>query len=162
MVAERYYGCAWLPLAGLIPGAMVGVLGLGVVMTELALVLAAVGGLAQIPGLDWLINEGGQLLQSVGRAIGGFVGGIVGGFMGGVSSAFPQIGADLAQFMANVQPFIDGARGIDSSLLEGVKALAGAILIITGVDLLESLTSWLTGGSSLGALLRNLFHSARP
>lgn len=143
-------------LAGLIPGAMVGVLGLGVVMTELALVLAAVGGLAQIPGLDWLINEGGQLLQSVGRAIGGFVGGIVGGFMGGVSSAFPQIGADLAQFMANVQPFIDGARGIDSSLLEGVKALAGAILIITGVDLLESLTSWLTGGSSLGAFAEEL------
>ena len=99
-------------LAGLIPRAMVGVLGLGVVMAELALVLAAIGGLAQIPGLEWLINEGGQFLQSVGRAIGGFVGGIVGGFMGGVSSAFPQIGADLAQFMANVQPFVDGARGI--------------------------------------------------
>ena len=143
-------------LAGLIPRAMVGVLSLGVVMAELALVLAAIGGLAQIPGLEWLINEGGQFLQSVGRAIGGFVGGIVGGFMGGVSSAFPQIGADLAQFMANVQPFVDGAGRIDASLLESVKALADAILIITGVDLLENLTSWLTGGSSLGAFAEEL------
>ena len=44
-------------LAGLIPSAMVGVLGLGVVMAELAVVLAAIGGLAQIPGLDWLIGK---------------------------------------------------------------------------------------------------------
>lgn len=60
---------------------MVGVLGLGVVMAELAVVLAAIGGLAQIPGLDWLIGEGGKLLQTIGNAIGGFIGGIVGGFM---------------------------------------------------------------------------------
>ena len=52
-------------LAGLIPRAMVGVLGLGVVMAELALVLAAIGGLAEIPGLRWLINEGGQFLHSL-------------------------------------------------------------------------------------------------
>ena len=52
-------------LAGLIPSAMVGVLGLGVVIAELAIVLAAVGALAQIPGLEWLISEGGQLLQTI-------------------------------------------------------------------------------------------------
>lgn len=143
-------------LVGLIPSAMVGVLGLGVVIAELALVLAAVGGLAQIPGLEWLISEGGQLLQTIGSAIGGFIGGIVGGFMSGVSSSFPQIGADLAQFMTNVQPFIDGARGIDASMLDGVKALTEAILLITAADLLESLTSWLTGGSSLSAFAEEL------
>ena len=54
-------------------------------MQQLALVLAAVGALAQIPGLNWLINEGGNLLQGIGTAIGKFVGGIVGGFMSGVS-----------------------------------------------------------------------------
>lgn len=143
-------------LAGLIPSAMVGVLGLGVVIAELALVLAAVGGLAQIPGLEWLISEGGKLLQTIGNAIGGFIGGIVGGFMSGVSSSFPQIGADLAQFMTNVQPFIDGARGIDAAMLDGVKALTEAILLITAADLLEGLTSWLTGGSSLSAFAEEL------
>jgi len=143
-------------LAGLIPSAMVGVLGLGVVIAELAIVLAAVGALAQIPGLEWLISEGGQLLQTIGNAIGGFIGGIVGGFMSGVSGSFPQIGMDLAAFMTNIQPFIDGARGIDPAMLEGVKALTGAIMLITATDLLEGLTSWLTGGSSLSTFAEEL------
>ena len=114
-----------------------------------ALVLAAVGALAQIPGLEWLIGEGGNLLQGIGTAIGKFVGGIVGGFMSGVSSQFPQIGADLSAFMTNVQPFIEGATQLNPSMLDGVKALAETILILTAADILNGLTSWLTGGSSL-------------
>ncbi|RAZ93797.1 hypothetical protein DK853_38445, partial [Klebsiella oxytoca] len=38
-------------VAGLIPGAMVGVLGMGAVIAEMSLVLAAVGAFAQLPGL---------------------------------------------------------------------------------------------------------------
>ena len=136
-------------VASLVPGAMIGVLGMGAVIAELALVLAAVGALAQIPGLDWLIGEGGKLLQGIGTAIGQFVGGIVGGFMSGVSSQFPQIGADLSAFMTNVQPFIEGATQLNPSMLDGVKALAETILILTAADILNGLTSWLTGGSSL-------------
>ena len=136
-------------LASLVPGAMAGVLGMGLVIAELALVLAAIGGLAQIPGLDWLINEGGKLLESVGVAIGSFVGGIVGGFMSGMSGQFPQIGADLSGFMTNVQPFIEGAKSIDASSLDGVRALTETILLLTATEILDALTSWLTGGSSL-------------
>lgn len=136
-------------VASLVPGAMIGVLGMGAVIAELALVLAAVGALAQIPGLEWLIGEGGKLLQGIGTAIGQFVGGIVGGFMSGVSSQFPQIGADLSAFMTNVQPFIEGATQLNPSMLDGVKALAETILILTAADILNGLTSWLTGGSSL-------------
>ena len=136
-------------VASLVPGAMLGVLGMGAVIAELALVLAAIGALAQIPGLEWLIGEGGNLLQGIGTAIGKFVGGIVGGFMSGVSSQFPQIGADLSAFMTNVQPFIEGATQLNPSMLDGVKALAETILILTAADILNGLTSWLTGGSSL-------------
>lgn len=143
-------------VSGLIPAAMTGVLGMGVVITELSVVLAAIGALAQIPGLEWLISEGGQLLQTVGNAIGGFVGGIVGGFMSGVSSSFPQIGADLSSFMTNVKPFVDGAGSISPDMLTGVKALTEAIILITAADLLEGLTSWLTGGSSLSDFAEQL------
>ena len=136
-------------VASLVPGAMIGVLGMGAVIAELALVLAAVGALTQIPGLEWLIGEGGKLLQGIGTAIGQFVGGIVGGFMSGVSSQFPQIGADLSAFMINVRPFIEGATQLNPSMLDGVKALAETILILTAADILNGLTSWLTGGSSL-------------
>ena len=133
----------------LIPGAMVGVLGMGAVIAELAIVLAAIGALAQIPGLNWLINEGATLMQSIGTAIGSLIGGIVGGFMSGVSSQFPQIGADLSAFMVNLMPFIMGAKLIDSTLLDGIGALAETILILTGASILNGIASWLTGGSSL-------------
>lgn len=143
-------------VAALVPGAMVGVLGMGLVIAELALVLAAVGALAQIPGLQWLINEGGNLLQGVGTAIGKFIGGVVGGFMSGVSSQFPQIATDLSGFMTNIQPFIQGASAIDPSMMDGVKALAETILILTAANILEGLTSWFTGGSSLTGFAEEL------
>lgn len=142
--------------AALAPGAMVGILAMGAVIAELALVLAAVGALAQIPGLNWLINEGGSLLQSIGTAIGGFFGGIVGGFMGGVSAQFPKIGFDLSNFMTNAKPFIDGAAAIKPEMLDGVKALTEVILLLTAADILQGLTSWLTGGSSLSGFAEEL------
>ena len=136
-------------VSALIPGAMVGVLGMGAVIAELALVLAAVGALAQIPGLDWLIGEGGELLQSIGNAIGKFIGGIAGGVAEGFTSSLPQIGTDLSTFMENKTPFIDGAKKIDASVLEGVKSIADVILTLTAANILDGLTSWFTGGSAL-------------
>lgn len=132
-----------------IPGAMVGALGVAAVVAELAIVLAAIGALAQIPGLEWLINEGGDFLLAIGTAIGKFVGGIAGGIASGVTSALPKIGSDLSAFMASVQPFIAGARLIDSTVLDGVKSLAGVIMALTAANIFDSLSSWLTGGSSL-------------
>lgn len=136
-------------VAALIPSAMIGVLGMGALIAELAIVLAAVGDLAQIPGLSWLIGEGGKLLEQIGTAIGGFVGGIVGGFMSGISSQFPQIGSDLAAFMTNVQPFIDGASSISPAMFSGVQALTDAILLLTKAELVQGIASWFTGSSSL-------------
>ena len=136
-------------IALLTPAAMIGVIGLGAVVTELGLVLSAIGILAQIPELQWLIESGGDFMQTVGTAIGKFIGGIVGGFSQGVSSTLPQIGSDLSSFMDNVEPFIEGAKQIDSSTVDGIKSLADVILTLTAANILEGLTSWFTGGSSL-------------
>lgn len=136
-------------LLPVIPAAMAGVLGMGVLIAELALVLAAVGALAQIPGLSWLIGEGGDLLQAIGTAIGQFVGGIVGGIAEGATSTLPQVGTNLSNFMTNLQPFITGMQGIDSSVIDSATALAGAILALTAADLLSGITSFFKGGSSL-------------
>ena len=138
-------------VAALVPGAMLGILGMGAVIAELALVIAAVGALAQIPGLNWLINEGGNLLRGIGTAIGKFVGGIVGGFMSGVSSQFPKIGSNLSNFMTNLQPFIDGAKSITHEMLDGVNALAQTILILTAANVIDGLSRWFTGGRSLSS-----------
>lgn len=143
-------------VVGLIPAAMVGVLGMGAVIAEMALVLAGIGILAQLPGLEWLINEGGDLLQSIGTAIGKFIGGIAGGFATGVSSQFAQIGSDLSAFMINATPFIEGAKLIDASAMAGVKSLVETILLLTAANILDGLTSWFTGGSSLTAFGQEL------
>lgn len=137
-------------MGALAPAAMVGVLGMGAVIAELAIVLAAVGALAQIPGLHWLIGEGGALMAQIGSAIGGLVGGIVGGVAEGMTASLPQIGTNLSDFMTNVQPFIDGAASIDPGMMAGVKALAGVILTLTAADILSGIASWISGGSSLG------------
>lgn len=139
-------------LAAIVPltaQAMLGVLGMSMVVAEMAVLIAAIGALGKIPGFNDLLSSGGTVLEGIGTAIGSFVGGIVGGFMSGVSSQFPQIGQDLSDFMTNVTPFIEGASKMDANTLDGVKALAETILILTAADLLDSLTSWITGGTSL-------------
>lgn len=136
-------------LSLLVPFAMLGVLGFGVVISELALVLAAVGALSKIPGLSSMIQDGGNFLEIIGVAIGKFLGGIAGGVASGISSQFPSIGTSLSEFMKNAQPFFDGAKQIDSKMVDGVKALAGAIAALTAANIFESVASWLTGSSSM-------------
>lgn len=128
-------------LSSIVGPAIAGVLGLGIVIAELALVLAAIGALAQIPGLKWLINEGGVLLEGIGIAIGRFIGGIIGGVMGGISAQLPQIGSDLSAFMENLQPFIEGTKGIDATALAGVGLLAAIIAALTVAEIINGIAS---------------------
>lgn len=128
--------------------AMAGIVQFGIILAELSAVIAAAGGIAQIPGASWLIEEGGNFLEKIGTAIGQFVGGLAGGVAKGVSSSLPAIGKNLSDFMKNAQPFIDGAKGIDSSVTTGITSLCEAILALTGTDLLNAIASFVTGGAS--------------
>lgn len=128
--------------------AMAGIVQFGIILAELSAVIAAAGGIAQIPGASWLIEEGGNFLEKIGTAIGQFVGGLAGGVAKGVSSSLPAIGKNLSDFMKNAQPFIDGAKGIDSSVTTGITSLCKAILTLTGTDLLNAIASFITGGAS--------------
>ena len=132
-----------------IQGALTGIAGLGIVIAGLTVILTALGGLSQIPGLTWLIDEGTAFLSQIGTAIGSFVGSIIGGFAAGVTNSFPQIGQNLSDFMNNARPFFDGISSIDSSALTGVGTLASAILVLTAANVIDGLTSWLTGGNAL-------------
>lgn len=128
--------------------AMAGIVQFGIILAELSAVIAAAGGIAQIPGASWLIEEGGNFLEKIGTAIGQFVGGLAGGVAKGVSSSLPAIGKNLSDFMKNAQPFVDGAKGIDSSVTTGITSLCKAILALTGTDLLNAIASFITGGAS--------------
>ena len=122
----------------------------------MAIVFAAIGGLAQIPGLSWLIEEGGNFLEKIGTTLGQFIGGLAGGIAKGFTSSLPEIASDLSSFMTNLQPFIAGASSIDDSVLKGVAALVGAILAITAADVITGIASFLTGGSSFSDFANQL------
>ena len=136
-------------LGALAAPALTGVLAMGGVIAELLVLFAALAGIEQIPGLHWLMNEGGKLLSGIGETIGAFIGGIVGGVMSEVSEVLPKIGENLSAFMINAMPFIIGIKDFKASSLEGVRALADIVLLLTGAGILDGLTKWLTGGSSL-------------
>jgi hypothetical protein len=132
-----------------VPAALTAVAGLAIFAAGLAAILVALGGLAQIPGFEWIIGKGAKVLDQLGNAIGSFVANIIGGFLTGVSGSFEQIGNDLSAFMIAVTPFIEGTKNIDAASMNGVKALAETVLILTAASILDGLTNWLTGGSSM-------------
>ena len=112
-------------MAALTPAAMLGVIGMGLVVAELSLVLAAIGKLSSIPGLQDAIGEGGNFLQTVGTSIGQFIGGLVGGFAKGATADLPEIATNLSGFADNIGGFLDIAPTLASSL----AGLAGASIV---------------------------------
>lgn len=132
-------------IAALIPGAMIGILGVGAVLAEVTAVLAAFGALNQLNGLSYLVEKGGALLETVGRSLGRFIGGIVGGIAEGATNSLPQIGQNLTDFMKNLEGFIEIAGTIQPGSMESVGALGKAILTLTAADILDGLTRWFRG-----------------
>ena len=130
----------------LAPAAMAGAIYMGLIVTELSLILAALGALSQIEGLTWLVDEGGNLLQAVGTAIGKFIGGLG----EGMSSSLPTIADNLSQFMTNLDGFITGAKSIDEAALNGIKNLAAIMVLIAGAEIIDGIASFFAGGSSMG------------
>ena len=126
-----------------------GFAGVGVAIGCIEVILAALGGLAQIPGFNWIIEEGGKALCKLGSILGEFIGSIISGLGVGLTSGLPDIGDNLSRFMVNATPFITGAKNIDESVMKGVGALAEAILCLTAADIISSIASFITGGSSI-------------
>lgn len=71
-------------------------------------------------------------------------------------SSFADLGTQLSMFMMNAMPFILGASLISEDMLTGVKMLADTILVLTAANVIDGLTSWLTGGSSLASFSEQL------
>ena len=132
------------------PGVVaLGLAGFAIVIGGFAAVLVALGALKQIPGFDWIVGEGGELLAKLGNVLGKFAGSIVGGLGEGISASFPQIGRDLSAFMDEAKGFFDGLKGVNADASEAVGHIASAILKLTAANVLKGLTSWAVGENSL-------------
>lgn len=132
-----------------VSGALTVVADLAIVIAGIAAIVAAAGAIAQIPGADWLVNEGGEFLTAIGTAIGGFVGGIAGGITKGFTSALPDVGKNLSNFWTNVSPFVEGIKGVDDSFATAVSSLADAILTLTTSNAINNIVSFFGGTNGI-------------
>lgn len=140
---------ATMALVGILPVAVAiqGLANIAIFLAGLIAILAILGGLNQIPGVKWLINEGGELLNSIGKAIGKFIG----GFAEGVMAAAPAIADDLSAFAEHLKPFIDTMAGMKGNVSENIKNVTGAIKSLVEANLGEAFSKFL-GGGDLSAL----------
>lgn len=68
-----------------------------------------------------------------------------------LGNSLPKLGRDLSLFMINAKPFIDSAILISPNMMQGVQSLANAIMVLTGANVLKSMSSlftWFTGDNS--------------
>lgn len=119
------------------------------VIAGTSVVLAALGALQQIPGFDWIMGEGGKLLAHIGEILGNFIGSIVDGLVDKATASLPKIGTRLTEFMDNAKGFFQSSASIKKDSMKGIEYLVNAILKLTASNVLDSLTSWFTGGNSL-------------
>lgn len=136
------------------PLALIGVPALGAMMVLIGAIgvfMTAIGALVTyVPQIKDFLENALPVLGLIGEGIGTFVSGLVNGVVNNLDlSGLVKIGNDLSAFITSVTPFVNGARSIDSSALDGVNNLAKMMLMITAADVIQSLTSWVTGGSSI-------------
>lgn len=139
-------------IKGMIPGAIQGAALMAIFIAEIGAILAAFGAIQQLTGVSELINSGGDLLQSIGTALGQFVGGFVGGAVEGATSTLPQVGVSLSQFAVNVTPFLTAMSMVDQSTIDGVTNLALAIAALAGANFADAVSEFLSGGQDFGDL----------
>ena len=132
-------------LLPLIPSAALGLVGFGALVAEFMGILALLGALNKIDGLQELMNGGAEILQFVGKCIGNFIGSIAEGF----TDNLPDIGENLSRFMDKLTPFLDGIKRIDESSVDNVGHLVAVIAALTATSFLDKIGNFLTGGNNL-------------
>ena len=139
-----------LGIVGAMAGpALAGMGVLAVLIAGLGAVLVGLGALVdKFPKIEEFLNKGIPVLDKIGYALGSFFGNIIGGFAAGTTSGLPEMADNVSYFIDKIANSLSGVK-MDSSVTEGVKAIAETILILTAADIMDGLTSWLTGGSSL-------------
>ena len=94
------------------------------------------------------VNKGAELFRAIGNAIGSFVSGIG----EGLTSGLPNIASNLSGFITNLNPFLEGMKGIDPSIGTTIQNLGTGLLSLTAGGMLDQLTSFFSGESAIGSI----------
>ena len=113
-----------------------GFIGFAEVIGGLEVLFIALGALKQIPGLTWIVGEGGEMLKQLGQIIGEVVGSIAGGcaaaydkltssFSGDDSMA--GLGEDLVEFAPYFVEYSKIISGVDTKVVQSSATAANAL-----------------------------------
>ena len=133
-------------------GAIAAAGSLAAVLGILSGVVIAAGAIKQIPGVDWLVSEGGEFLQKIGEAIGKFIGGFVGGVLDGLTDNLVSVADNLSNFIMHLTPFLIGVKMIDPSMKTAIDSLVGMILALTASSFITGVADLLGISTDFGAL----------
>ena len=151
------------PLALVADAAIFGLIG---AITTIGVLATAVGAIMdKFPQLQDFLNKGLPVLEQIALSIGKIIGNVVAGFMNSVAEELPNIGQKLSKFAVFTMPFILVMSTVTDKVMDGVKILAGAILALTGANLIDSVATFFSGGQSfsrLGTELSNFVKNALP
>ena len=122
-------------------------------VTTIGILATAVGAIMdKFPQLQDFLNKGLPVLEQIALSIGKIIGNVVAGFMNSVADELPHTGQKLSEFAISAMPFIAIMSTVNDKVMQGVKVLAGSLLLLTGANLLDSIASFISGGESFGRL----------
>ena len=124
-----------------VEAALLGLLALDAFILNMILILSALGGIAQIPHIDELLDAGGGLLSKIGTTLGNFVGSIVEGISEAYGRALENIGLSLSKFMVNAMPFFMGLKMIDDDAVKAAGALASIVIALAVAEFINGITN---------------------
>lgn len=138
------------PLVLMADAAIFGLIG---AITTIGVLATAVGAIMdKFPQLQDFLNKGLPVLEQIALSIGKIIGNVVAGFMNSVADELPHTGEKLSEFAISAMPFIAIMSTVNDKVMQGVKVLAGSLLLLTGANLLDSIASFISGGESFGRL----------
>lgn len=101
---------------------LTGLAGLTLVILALEVILAAIGGLTNIPGWSKHTAKGAE---EIGNVIGKIAATIVDNITGSIANQLPKIGSKLTEFANNAKGFFDMIKGLTQEHVEGLQRTYG-------------------------------------
>ena len=147
---------------GLAGTAIAGAVGLMAVVAIIGGVAVAIGALMTLIPTDKIeswktgLENFMDFIVILATGLGEAIGGLIGGALSGVSTGINDIAACLTTLTDALNPFAESAKKLDGAALDGVTNLVSMITAITGAGVMEAITSWVTGSSTMDQFASSL------
>ena len=119
------------------------------IVGAMAIISAVAGLIALIPRAEEFINNGIPILEGIAKGIGKFISGFIGGIGEGLSSSFKQMMKDFSDGISYL-------GNIPSTAIQGALNLVAIMGAMTGVNIADAISTFLTGDTPMETFKTNV------